>query len=119
MNFVHPHDNCCFATELMPKLRQRGVKLGKMSYVGDVNLVVDQAHRKNALALAPESALKRYEQVYGMVRLNLDEEPIWAWECIIYKNFEILKPEVKTLIRFSLNSLQERHDESRRESGLS
>ena len=40
-----------------------------------------------------------------MVRLNMDEEPLWAWECIMYKNFEMLKPEVKTLIRFSLNSL--------------
>lgn len=105
MSFVHPHDNCCFATELMPRLRQRGVELGKVSYLGGVHLVVDQAHKKNALALAPESALERYEEVYGMVRLNMDEEPLWAWECIMYKNFEMLKPEVKTLIRFSLNSL--------------
>lgn len=40
-----------------------------------------------------------------MVRLQMDEDPIWAWECIIYKDFEQLKPEVKTLIRFSLNTL--------------
>lgn len=104
MNFVHPHDNCCFATELMPRLSQRGVELGKVSYVGGVHLVVDQAHRSNALSLAPQSALERYEKVYGMVRLQMGEEPIWARECIIYKDFELLKPEVKTLIRFSLNA---------------
>ncbi|MDO5376968.1 MAG: LysR family transcriptional regulator [Clostridia bacterium] len=105
MNFVHPHDNCCFATELLTKLRQRDVQLGKVSYVGGVQLVVDQAHRRNALTLTPQSALERYEEAYDMVRLQMDEEPIWAWECIIHKDFELLKPEVKTLIRFSLKTL--------------
>lgn len=119
MNLVHPHDNCCFSTELIPKLRQRGVELGKISYVGGVHLVIDQARSKGALALAPESALERYEEVYGMVRLNLDEEPIWVWECIMYKNFEMLRPEVKTLIRFSLNTPKNETEGMRKEGNLS
>ncbi|MDO5297854.1 MAG: hypothetical protein Q4F18_00380, partial [Clostridia bacterium] len=63
--------------------------------------------------------LERYEEVYGMVRLNLDEEPIWVWECIMYKNFEMLRPEVKTLIRFSLNTPKNETEGMRKEGNLS
>ena len=31
----------------------------------------------------------------------MDEEPIWAWENIVYKNYETLKPAARALARSS------------------
>lgn len=42
------------------------------------------------------------------MKLDMDEEPIWAWENIVYKNYETLKPTARALARSSAVYADER-----------
>ena len=106
MSFVHPHDNCCFVLELMPRLRKRGVCFRKNTYLGGVQLVVEHAHEENALMLIPQCAIERFTKTYGMVKLDMDEEPIFTMESIVYKNAEALSPVAKALLAHSIRYAQ-------------
>lgn len=100
MPFVYPHDTCCFVGEFLPMMERMGIHLGKITFLGGVQLVIEQARRDGAMTLVPYRASRHYAEVYGMVRLDLDEEPIWAWENIVYKNYETLKPAARALARY-------------------
>ena len=100
MPFVYPHDTCCFVGEFLPLMEQMGIHLGKITFLGGVQLVMERARQEGAMTLVPHRASRQYAEVYGMVKLDLDEEPIWAWENIVYKNYETLKPPARTLARY-------------------
>lgn len=100
MPFVYPHDTCCFVGEFLPMMEQMGIHLGKVTFLGGVQLVMERARQEGAMTLVPHRASRQYAEVYGMVRLDMDEEPIWAWENIIYKNYETLKPTARALVRY-------------------
>ena len=95
MPFVYPHDTCCFVGEFLPMMEQMGIHLGKVTFLGGVQLVMERARQEGAMTLVPHRASRQYAEVYGMVRLDMDEEPIWAWE-----NYETLKPAVRALARY-------------------
>lgn len=100
MPFVYPHDTCCFVGEFLPMMEQMGIHLGKVTFLGGVQLVMERARQEGAMTLVPHRALRQYAEVYGMVRLDMDEEPIWAWENVVYKNYETLKPAARALARY-------------------
>lgn len=100
MPFVYPHDTCCFVGEFLPMMEQMGIHLGKVTFLGGVQLVMERARQEGAMTLVPHRASRQYAEVYGMVRLDMDEEPIWAWENIVYKNYEALKPAARALARY-------------------
>ena len=100
MPFVYPHDTCCFVGEFLPMMEQMGIHLGKITFLGGVQLVMERARQEGAMTLVPHRASRQYAEVYGMVKLDLDEEPIWAWENIVYKNYETLKPPARALARY-------------------
>ncbi len=100
MPFVYPHDTCCFVGEFLPMMEQMGIHLGKVTFLGGVQLVMERARQEGAMTLVPHRASRQYAEVYGMVRLDMDEEPIWAWENIVYKNYETLKPAARALARY-------------------
>ena len=100
MPFVYPHDTCCFVGEFLPMMEQMGIHLGKVTFLGGVQLVMERARQEGAMTLVPHRASRQYAEVYGMVRLDMDEEPIWAWENIVYKNYETLKPTARALVRY-------------------
>lgn len=100
MPFVYPHDTCCFVGEFLPLMEQMGIHLGKITFLGGVQLVMERARQVGAMTLVPHRASRQYAEVYGMVKLDLDEEPIWAWENIVYKNYETLKPPARALARY-------------------
>lgn len=100
MPFVYPHDTCCFVGEFLPMMEQMGVHLGKITFLGGVQLVMERARQEGAMTLVPHRASRQYAEVYGMVKLDMDEEPIWAWENIVYKNYETLKPPARALARY-------------------
>ena len=100
MPFVYPHDTCCFVGEFLPMMEQMGIHLGKVTFLGGVQLVMERARQEGAMTLVPYRASRQYAEVYGMVRLDMDEEPIWAWENIVYKNYETLKPAARALARY-------------------
>ena len=100
MPFVYPHDTCCFVGEFLPMMEQMGIHLGKITFLGGVQLVMERARQEGAMTLVPHRASRQYAEVYGMVRLDMDEEPIWAWENIVYKNYETLKPAARALARY-------------------
>lgn len=102
MPFVYPHDTCCFVRELMPRLAHRGIHLGKETYPGGVHLVVDRVHRDGAMTLVPHCAAERFAETYGMAKLRIEEAPIWAWEMVAYKNYDMLKPAARALVRHSI-----------------
>ena len=100
MPFVYPHDTCCFVGEFLPMMEQMGIHLGTVTFVGGVQLVMERARQEGAMTLVPHRASRQYAEVYGMVRLDMDEEPIWAWENVVYKNYETLKPAARALARY-------------------
>lgn len=100
MPFVYPHDTCCFVGEFLPMMEQMGIHLGKVTFLGGVQLVMERARQEGAMTLVPHRASRQYAEVYGMVRLDMDEKPIWAWENVVYKNYETLKPAARALARY-------------------
>ena len=100
MPFVYPHDTCCFVGEFLPMMEQMGIHLGNVTFLGGVQLVMERARQEGAMTLVPHRASRQYAEVYGMVRLDMDEEPIWAWENVVYKNYETLKPAARALARY-------------------
>ncbi len=100
MPFVYPHDTCCFVGEFLPMMEQMGIHLGKITFLGGVQLVMERARQEGAMTLVPHRASRQYAEVYGMVRLDMDEEPIWAWKNVVYKNYETLKPAARALARY-------------------
>ena len=100
MPFVYPHDTCCFVGEFLPMMEQMGIHLGKVTFLGGVQLVMERARQEGAMTLVPHRASRQYAEVYGMVRLDMDEEPIWAWENVVYKNYETLKPAARAFARY-------------------
>ena len=102
MDFVYPHDSCCFVRELLPRLAHCGVNLGELAYLGGVHLVVESVRGNNAMTLVPYRAVKRFEKVYGLTLLDMDEEPVWAWESVVYKRYEGLTPTARALVHHSV-----------------
>lgn len=103
MPFVYPHDTCCFVSEFLPQLAQRGVSLGKTAYLGGVPLVVEQVRQEGAMTMVPYCAMSRYAETFGLVKLDLAEEPVWAWEMLVYRSYDMLCPTARALVRFSLS----------------
>lgn len=102
MPFVYPHDTCCFVSEFLPQLARRGVSLGKIAYLGGVHLVVEKVLQEGAMTMVPYCAMERYAQTYGLVKLDLAEEPVWAWEMLVYRSYEALRPAARALVRYSV-----------------
>ena len=57
MQFMYPHDTCCFVSEFLPMLAKMGVHLGKTTFLGGVQLVVEQVRKEGAMTLAPHSTI--------------------------------------------------------------
>lgn len=106
MEFVYPHDTCCFVTMLIPELVRRKITLKRVSYLGGMQLVVDQARRNGAVTLAPKCALRRFEETFGLVRLDMLEEPFCAWETILLGS-HAKAPAVQALLDFSMREAKQ------------
>lgn len=101
MEFVYPHDSCCFVRMLMPELEKRQVKLRKISFLGGMHFVTRETGAGHALTLGPKHALELFDEFYDLVPLHMDEEPVYAWESILVgKRAETA--EVKKLIEYAL-----------------
>ncbi|MBQ7487791.1 MAG: LysR family transcriptional regulator [Clostridia bacterium] len=100
MEFVYPHDSCCFVHMLMPELESRGIQLNKTTYLGGMQYVVNEARKPHVLTLAPEHALKHFRDMYDLVPLDMDEAPMYAWENILIGKRADL-PEVRALVDYA------------------
>lgn len=101
ISFIYPHDTCCFVGELLSLLKRLNVQLGTQTFLGGIQLVVEKVRCENAITLAPHRAAAHYHDAYGLVKLDMDEDMIWAWENVVYKNYDALKPAVRALIRYA------------------
>lgn len=108
MPFISPHDTCCFVAELMALLKRRDVKLGNVTYLGNMNLVVDQVRAEQALTLMPHSAVANFCATHDMAVLDLGQPRLWGWEMLLYKSYESLRPLAKALLRHATDYAQER-----------
>lgn len=101
VRFVYPHDTCCFVVELLSTMRRRGVELGKAAYPGSMHLVVEHVHTKKSMTLLPHCAALRCSKVHDMAILDMAEQPIMAWEMIVFKDFDALGNLAKALVSHS------------------
>ena len=106
IDFVYPHDTCCFVQDLLPRLAARRVRLGEIAYLGGVHLVVEHVRAGRAMTLVPHCAAGRFADTYELAALDMAEAPLWAWETVIYKNFEALNPAARALVRHSVQHAQ-------------
>lgn len=106
MPFVYPHDTCCFVCELLDMLRRKGVELGRVTYLGNMHLVAEHVHAENALTLMPRCAVERFCRTHDMAVLELGEPQIWAWDMLVYKHYESLRPLAKALLRHAAEYAQ-------------
>jgi DNA-binding transcriptional LysR family regulator len=100
MEFVYPHDSCCFVRMLMPELESRGIQLNKITYLGSMQFVISEARNPHVLTLAPEHTLAHFRDVYDLLPLSMDETPMYAWENILIGKRADLA-EVRALVEFA------------------
>lgn len=98
---VYPHDSCCLFVELMRRLKNQGIHPREVSLLGSLELVLDMVSHNEAVTLLPQYALARYEAAGKLVRLDLAEEPIWAWETIIWPEEKLLKGALRAMVQQS------------------
>ena len=98
---VYPHDSCCLFVELMRRLKNQGIHPREVSLLGSLELVLDMVSHDEAVTLLPQYALARYEAAGKLVRLDLAEEPIWAWETIIWPEEKLLKGALRAMVQQS------------------
>lgn len=106
MPFVYPHDTCCLVTEFMEQLKGRGVHLGSVAYLGNMHLVVEQVHARRALTLVPHCAVKHFGQKHRIKPVAQVEPLVWAWNTLVYKNYDSLGRPAKALLRHSVEYAQ-------------
>lgn len=107
-SFAFPHDDCLFVVEMLRRIRESQVAIGKTSYLGGVQLVLEQVMKNRAIALMPRSAVQRVQESRRVSCLQMDEEPLLVWETIIYKDYDLLKPAARNLLRYCINDAQSR-----------
>lgn len=98
---VYPHDSSCLFVELMRRLKNQGIHPREVSLLGSLELVLDMVSHNEAVTLLPQYALERYEAAGKLVRLDLEEEPIWAWETIIWPEEKLLKGVLRAMVQQS------------------
>ena len=98
-DFAFPHDDCLFVLEMLDRLKQNYVEIGKTSYLGGVQLVIEQVLKNNAIAIMPLSAIKKLQESTDIVILQLDEPVLWVWETLLYKDVQALKQPAKIFLR--------------------
>lgn len=98
---VYPHDSCCLFVELMRRLKNQGIHPKEVSLLGNLELVLDMVSHNEAVTLLQQYALARYEAAGKLVRLDLAEEPIWAWETIIWPEEKLLKGALRAMVQQS------------------
>lgn len=99
--FAFPHDDCLSAVDILEKLKSRGVQPGRVSYPGCMSAVIELAHRENALMCLPYSAAKRLVRQNAMVILGLDEDPVWMYARVLYKDASKLSAPARKLLEVS------------------
>lgn len=104
--FVYPHDTCCLVTELMRQLERRGVRLGKTTYLGNVHLVVEHVYSEKAITLLPHCAVQHFREKHGIEVLDLGEPIVSAWNTIVYRNYETMRPLARALLQYSRDYAQ-------------
>lgn len=101
VRFVYPHDSCCFVVELFARLKARGVQLGRAAFPGSMYLVAEQIKNKHAVTLMPHAAAQRFCRENGAVVLDIDEQPIVAWEMMLCKDDAEIGALAERMIRDS------------------
>ena len=67
-------------------------------------LLLDYEAALDSVATAvamPYSSTARFEQVYGLKTVQLDEEDIWMTAHIVCRSYETLRPTARSLVRHS------------------
>ncbi len=105
-DFAFPHDDCLFVIEMLRRIRENNVVIGKTSYLGGVQLVLEQVMKNGAIAVMPRSAVERVREERIIASLQLDEQPLLVWETLIYKDYDELKPAARNLLRYCINDGQ-------------
>ncbi len=98
---AHPHDNCCFITVFRDVMRAHGASCGRLTFLGSISLIAEHAAREQTLLLIPMHALPRFREDFGVLPLDLTEEPMRFWESVLFRSGEALSPQARRLIRFA------------------
>ena len=99
VDFAFPHDDCLFVVEMLRRFAQNQVHIGRASYLGGVQLVLESLFRTKALAIMPLSAVRKLQERMRIVPLDFAEPRLWVWEVVLYKDFSALSPAGKTFYR--------------------
>ena len=100
-NFAFAHDDCPCVTMLGELLAQRSVLPGTMHYLGVVPLVVEKIRAGEATVM-PYTVAMRFEKVYDLVPVRIDEEDVWMHARLVCRSFDTLQPAAKLLVQHSL-----------------
>lgn len=99
-NFAFPHDDCCAAVEVLRRLRHAGVEPGSVSYLGVVQLIIEQVQSRHALMAVPRSAVRHLQEKWGLKAIDLAEPPVITYARALYRSEQSLNEEERALIRF-------------------
>lgn len=101
INLAFPHDDCPCVLGMLDEFNRRRIALGCINYLGVIPLVVEKLKNDQAAVAMPYSSTVRFEQVYGLKTVQLDEEDIWMTAHIVCRSYEALRPTARSLVRHS------------------
>lgn len=107
VNFAFPHDDCCAAVEILRRLGKRGVDVGRVSYLGVMQLVMEQVRQNMAVMVLPDSAARNLCESMGFCMLRLQEEDVNVYARILYRDRKQLCPEARMLAEFCMENAEE------------
>lgn len=79
VSFAFPHDDCCSAVTILRTLRENRVQIDRISYLGAMQIMIEQVLQHHALLSVPASAADHFARVWGLKTLDMDEPPFSMW----------------------------------------
>lgn len=111
VRFALPHDDCYAAVELLRQVRKRGVKVGQVSYLGMVGLMLEKVRQQGAVIVAPRSAARNLCRTQGLAMLDLREEPVEMYGRVLCRNEKELTSQGRLLLEYCLRHGEELLDD--------
>ncbi len=97
---VHPHDSCVFFETFMQQMKSRGLAPARVSFPGNMLLVIEQARREQGIMLVPSLARRSMEE-NGIRPLSFRDDSLHFRELLLYRRDAEDNPYLKHMLRFA------------------
>ena len=97
---VHPHDSCVFFETFMQQMKARGLAPARVSFPGNMLLVIEGARREQGVMLVPSLARKSMEEI-GIHPLPFEDDALRFQEFLLYRRDAGANPYLGHMLHFA------------------